>query len=46
MFYPKNLHKVEIKFMKFLLPIKAKFIPISERNWVFNKFIQKYKNEL
>lgn len=32
--YSKLLSSTEVKFMKFLLPTKAKFNPIAERDWV------------
>lgn len=32
--YVKNLYSEEAQFMHFLLPTKAKFLPISEKDWV------------
>jgi acetyltransferase-like isoleucine patch superfamily enzyme len=32
--YSKNLYPEEIRFMRFLLPDKAKFVPIPEEDWV------------
>ncbi|MFK7803301.1 MAG: hypothetical protein AB8G95_16825 [Anaerolineae bacterium] len=33
--YIKNLYPEEVKFMRYLLPTKAKFIPQSKTDWVY-----------
>ena len=40
--YSKTLKKAEVAFMRFLLPTRAKFIPVPERDWVYKRFIRKY----
>jgi acetyltransferase-like isoleucine patch superfamily enzyme len=32
--YMKNLYPEEVAFMRYLLPTKAKFLPVSETDWV------------
>lgn len=32
--YIKNLYPEEVQFMQFLLPAKAKFLPIAETDWI------------
>lgn len=39
--YIKNLYPEEVKFMRFLIPTKAKFLPISSKDW-----IRKYLNDV
>lgn len=44
--YSKTLEAAEVALMEFLLPERAKFVPVRERNWVYDRFLDKYGDEV
>ncbi len=46
MLYAKTLQPAELAFMQYLLPYRAKFVPMPERNWVREAFLQKHGSEV
>jgi hypothetical protein len=43
--YIKNLYPEEVRFMRFLLPTKAKFLPHPERDWIASYLSSTYEME-